>query len=88
MRQTLYPVPGFPGYVVTDMGVVYSMKQPIPRRIRVYETPQGALCVRMVSAAGKRHVVRIRKLLYQHGLELEDWMKDQLRQHERERKRS
>lgn len=75
----VFPVPGFPGYVVTSIGAVYSTKGSAPRRLQVHETKTGALYVRIYNANGSRHTVRIRKLLYGHGIMLENWMKDQLR---------
>jgi hypothetical protein len=83
----LYRIPGFPGYVVTNMGVVYSLKQhQSPRRVRIYETSLGALYVRLVGENGRRRSIRIRKILYQQGLELDDEMKELLREHEKGRK--
>ena len=78
--ETLYPVPGFPDYYVNGIGAIFSAKGPELRPLKVHQTHSGALYVRIYSKNGDRRAVRIRKLLRVHGIQLEEWMKDQLRE--------
>jgi hypothetical protein len=77
--ETLYPVPGFLEYYVNGIGAIFSAKGPQLRPLKVHQTHSGALFVRIYKKDGSRYSVRIKKLLQVHGIQLEDWMKEQLR---------